>query len=581
MTLEERIAEGEAKYKLMIEDQKKRCFVSSIDEFKSKFSPDTRSLIIQSDYVGDLPNFHLLTNIEELSIYAVQHWKDLQNLRILPLKKLRISVFANEKMEKLQGFHLKELTILFNGENDGNRIMPDFSNVPNLERLELHGVENVCLEPLDKLSNLKQLKVTSEKNTIQDFPIIDSLKRLHIQGEIQDFSFLEDYIGLQHLILEYTGVSNLEVLWNMEGLERLEIYGGYSIDASPLTKLGKLKEVYIRPFAGGKIDGGDLKKKKNVYAVITDEDRDLERLKQLNSEVFDFSRFARAFESRKAKEEKNDSFSPYDFGRRYREKKDKINTIKEYMQAGFQKRFWEIEPWDLWIKEYKPDYKKFYLEMAFKEYPFLNMNGYMFTQLQKEMHSISEEYTPKRGQIMFIYKDMVAIRVELEEGEGKLIHCNNTIRSTIDDRAITNVFYHRLSRYYSEAEIKKYDYVTTIESYYKNNTLDIEVCVFPIILCIRSLLEDIPLCTDAVLTDHYSHNGKLGYHGTGVTDCYVAKLLGFRKMLYFGKNRKPDETYEGLEAVCCQTEEEIFENLKCRETTDFDEEEGSLPDFEL
>jgi len=211
-----------------------------------KYFPDLIYLCIGKSPIHDFSQLSYLTNLEQLYIYKMPTFFDLQPLsNLINLKYLWCSDCSLSEITPIKW--LKKLEKLDLQDNK-IKYIDALRNLKKLEHLNIHNNDIYNNAPLYKLINLKSIDISY--NRIYDltpFSNLVNIEHLRVRkNEIEDFTSIQKLTSLRSLDISYNHIDNIEFVKDMHQLENFQCFVNRIKSIKPLYKLEKLKYLNTR-----------------------------------------------------------------------------------------------------------------------------------------------------------------------------------------------------------------------------------------------------------------------------------------------------------------------------------------------
>lgn len=374
--LMQQIEEAEKQYQDIEEKRKKHVHVMKKEDM-TKVNSETELVWIDSDENVSIPDFFVFREIRDFIVYPVTSWEKIGKTDFGWLERLKITVPEEQRPQRIDGFYLKTLEIIFqetleNSIQEPDKYKLDFSGCEDIEKLSLWGPINIDFTNIGDLHKLNYLKIFDAFREHLNLKLPPTLETLIISGKYWDINIDCKEENLQKICLFNTEISDLEWLTRFKHIEWIEISDGNMLDVSPLLSLPNLKHINIQRNPVRNLEM--LREKKSIEVLYTDKERSLYNIKRSD---FDFLMIIRQMHY---SDEHYNEFNHYLQSEIQREREmGMVNRVKILLQKEFERRFeqfgnsaWEKEPEEL-IKEYRQNYVKVRLE----KYPFLRITDQM------------------------------------------------------------------------------------------------------------------------------------------------------------------------------------------------------------
>ena len=239
------------------------CKYKNIKKIETSFGSDNKLKIISdlnfastleileiSCITSNIDSIGKFTNLKQLYLYwnynqdeatNLSFLGNLPNLEILKLNRgIIVDIDPIKKLTKLKELSISKMTIGNvdkNGINDYYDYSYSFSKPKQLD-----------ITPISSLLNLEKLDIYNSINSIKPIKQLINLKELelNINSSISDISILSNLINLRKLNLGGSEIKNIDPIKYLVNLEQLDLYGMYKIeDFSTLSYLINLKVLDI------------------------------------------------------------------------------------------------------------------------------------------------------------------------------------------------------------------------------------------------------------------------------------------------------------------------------------------------
>ncbi len=186
--------------------------------------------------ISNLSGLEYARNLKELTIYRSRAIDNLEPIRELSLRSLRITVSDETYLEPISNMLSLEVLSLHDSGIDNVEIL---RNLLNLETLDLGDNSITDLTPFAGLIKLQILDLSD--NDVADLMPLSNLANLSelwlYSNRVSDLMPLSNLAKLRSLALGFNSISSLEPLENLHSLELLKIQGNEVRDLTPIADL--------------------------------------------------------------------------------------------------------------------------------------------------------------------------------------------------------------------------------------------------------------------------------------------------------------------------------------------------------